>query len=87
MSYAEVEFLKAEAVAKSWDIGDGNTESHYEVNVRVSMELLNNYYLTSGKISERKVNAFTINNPLGNDPKGAVDTQTQILCMMSPLKG
>ena len=46
MSYAEVEFLKAEAATKGWNVGGGDAESHYEAGVRASMELLNNYYLT-----------------------------------------
>ena len=38
MSYAEVEFLKAEAATKGWNVGGGDAESHYEAGVRAMIE-------------------------------------------------
>ena len=87
MSYAEVEFLKAEAATKGWNVGGGDAESHYEAGVRASMELLNNYYLTSNKISEDEINAFIANNKLGDNPKETINTQAWILHMMNPSEG
>ena len=49
-TYAEAELLLAEAKTKGWNVG-GEAESHYEAGVRAAMEMLNNYYLTSNKIS------------------------------------
>lgn len=83
MSYAEVEFLLAEAKTKGWNV-NGDAESHYEAGVRASMELLNNHYLTSNKISEDEINAFIANNPLGDNPKETINTQAWILHMMNP---
>ena len=83
MSYAEVEFLLAEAKTKGWNVS-GDAESHYEAGVRASMELLNNHYLTSNKISEDEINAFIANNPLGDNPKETINTQAWILHMMNP---
>lgn len=83
MSYAEVEFLLAEAKTKGWNVS-GDAESHYEAGVRASMQLLNNYYLTSNKISEEEINAFIANNPLGENPKETINTQAWILHMMNP---
>lgn len=83
MSYAEVEFLLAEAKTKGWNVS-GDAESHYEAGVRASMQLLNNHYLTSNKISEDEINAFIAHNPLGDNPKETINTQAWILHMMNP---
>ncbi len=83
MSYAEVEYLLAEAKTKGWNVG-GDAESYYEAGVRASMEMLNNHYLTSNKISEDEINAFIANNPLGDNPKETINTQAWILHMMNP---
>lgn len=83
MSYAEVEFLLAEAKTKGWNVS-GDAESHYEAGVRASMQLLNNHYLTSNKISDDEINAFIANNPLGDNPKETINTQAWILHMMNP---
>lgn len=83
MSYAEVEFLLAEAKTKGWNVS-GDAESHYEAGVRVSMQLLNNHYLTSNKISDDEINAFIAHNPLGDNPKETINTQAWILHMMNP---
>lgn len=83
MSYAEVEFLLAEAKTKGWNVS-GDAESHYEAGVRASMQLLNNHYLTSNKISDDEINAFVAHNPLGENPKETINTQAWILHMMNP---
>ena len=80
---AEVQFLLAEAKTKGWNVS-GDAESHYEAGVRASMEMLNNYYLTSNKISEDEINAFVANNQLGENPKETINTQAWILHMMNP---
>ena len=80
---AEVDFLLAEAKTKGWNVS-GDAESHYEAGVRASMEMLNNYYLTSNKISEDEINAFIANNQLGENPKQTINTQAWILHMMNP---
>lgn len=83
MSYAEVEFLLAEAKTKGWNVS-GDAESHYEAGVRASMQLLNDHYLTSNKISDDEINAFIAHNPLGDNPKETINTQAWILHMMNP---
>ena len=83
MSYAEVEFLLAEAKTKGWNV-NGDAESHYEAGVRASMELLNNHYLSSNKISEDEIDEFIANNKLGDNPKEVINTQAWILHMMNP---
>lgn len=83
ISYAEVEFLLAEAKTKGWNVS-GDAESHYEAGVRASMQLLNNHYLTSNKISDDEINAFIAHNPLGDNPKETINTQAWILHMMNP---
>lgn len=83
MSNAEVEFLLAEAKTKGWNVS-GDAESHYEAGVRASMQLLNNHYLTSNKISDDEINAFIAHNPLGENPKETINTQAWILHMINP---
>ena len=80
---AEVYFLMAEAKTKGWNV-QGDAESLYEAGVRASMQMLNDYYLTSNRITEAEINTFIANNPLGNNPKETINTQAWILHMMNP---
>ena len=81
---AEVDFLKAEAKTKGWNVS-GDAEQLYADGVRASMKMLNDYYLTaSEKISDDEINQFIAANPLGNNPKETINTQAWILHMMNP---
>lgn len=82
-TYAEAEMLLAEAKTKGWNVG-GEAESHYEAGVRAAMEMLNNYYLTSNKISSDEIDSFLARNPLSDNPKEAINTQAWILHLMNP---
>ena len=82
-TYAEAELLLAEAKTKGWNVG-GEAESHYEAGVRAAMEMLNNYYLTSNKISSDEIDSFLTRNPLSDNPKEAINTQAWILHLMNP---
>lgn len=82
-TYAEAELLLAEAKTKGWNVG-GEAESHYEAGVRAAMEMLNNYYLTSNKISSDEIDSFLARNPLSDNPKEAINTQAWILHLMNP---
>ena len=82
-TYAEAELLLAEAKTKGWNVG-GEAESHYEAGVRAAMEMLNNYYLTSNKISSDDIDSFLARNPLSDNPKEAINTQAWILHLMNP---
>ena len=83
---AEVEFLLAEAADKGWNVS-GTAQSHYEAGVRASMEMLNNYYLTSNKITDDEINTFIAQNPLGSNPKETINTQAWILHLTNPSEG
>ncbi len=80
---AEVEFLLAEAATKGWNVS-GDAESHYEAGVRAAMQILNDHYLTSNKISEQEITDFINSNRLGANPKETINTQAWILHMMNP---
>lgn len=80
---AEVEFLLAEAKTLGWNVS-GDAESHYEAGVRASMEMLNNYYLTSNRITTDEIDEFIQNNPLGDNPKEDINTQAWILHLTNP---
>ena len=82
-TYAEAELLLAEAKTKGWNVG-GEAESQYEAGVRAAMEMLNNYYLTSNKISSDEIDSFLARNPLSDNPKEAINTQAWILHLMNP---
>jgi hypothetical protein len=81
---AEVNFLLAEAKTKGWNVS-GDAETYYENGVRESMEMLNDYYLESNKISEAEINSFIENNKLSaTNPKETINTQAWILHLMNP---
>ena len=82
MTYAEVEFLLAEAATKGWNVS-GSPQSHYENGVRASMQMLNNYYSVK-TITDDEINAFIAANPLGDIPKEAINTQAWILHLTNP---
>ena len=89
ISYAEVEFLLAEAKDKEWNV-PGTTSGHYEAGVRAAMQMLNEHYLTSDKITEAEITTFINNNPVnarGLSAKENINTQAWILHMMNPAEG
>ena len=89
ISYAEVEFLLAEAKDKEWNV-PGTTSGHYEAGVRAAMQMLNEHYLISDKITEAEITAFINNNPVnarGLSAKENINTQAWILHMMNPAEG
>jgi len=59
-TYAEVEFLLAEAALRGW--GNGNAEDHYNNGVRAAMEYLS-IYGESTTISENAINQYLSDNP------------------------
>lgn len=84
MTSAEVEFLLAEAKDKGWNV-TGTASDHYEAGVRAAMAFLNTHYLPDAqKISDAEVNAYLAANPLGTNPKEAINTQAWILHLTNP---
>ena len=86
MTSAEVEFLLAEAKSKGWNVS-GTAESHYEAGVKAAMQLLNNHYLSSNKISDAEISEFIQNNPLGENARQTINTQAWILHLTNPAEG
>ena len=82
-SIRDMQAQLAEAKTKGWNVS-GTADSYYEAGVRASMEMLNNYYLTSNMISDTEINTFIQNNPLGTNPKETINTQAWILHLMNP---
>ena len=83
---AEVEFLLAEAASKGWNV-PGDANSHYEAGIRASMQMLNSYYDIVTKISDEEINAYIAANPLGDNPREAINTQAWILHLTNPSEG
>ena len=83
---AEVEFLLAEAASKGWNV-PGDANSHYEAGIRASMQMLNSYYDIVTKISDEEIEAYIAANPLGDNPREAINTQAWILHLTNPSEG
>ena len=84
MTSAEVEFLLAEAKEKGWNV-TGTTSDHYQAGVRAAMAFLNTHYLPAAQaISDAEVNAYLAANPIGTNPKEAINTQAWILHLTNP---
>lgn len=82
---AEAEFLLAEAKLKGWNVDD-EVESHYEKGIRATMDFLNaNYNIKP--ITKEEVDAYIADNPLGNNPKEAINTQAWLLHFTNPVEG
>ena len=82
MTYAEVEFLLAEAKSKGWNVG-GTIESHFEAGVRAAIAFLNTNYLSSAlRISDDETNAYVTSllasGELTSNPRKAINTQAYI---------
>lgn len=83
---AEVEFLLAEAASKGWNV-PGDANSHYQAGIRASMQMLNSYYDIVTKISDEEIDAYIAANPLGDNPREAINTQAWILHLTNPSEG
>ncbi|MEM9884985.1 MAG: SusD/RagB family nutrient-binding outer membrane lipoprotein [Bacteroidota bacterium] len=69
MTYAEIEFLLAEAALRGWN--SGNAADHFESGIRAAMKLYEKYD-ASLTISEDDVNAYVEANPLSGDQMEAM---------------
>lgn len=83
---AEVEFLLAEAASKGWNV-PGDANSHYEDGIRASMQMLNSYYDIVTKITDEEIDEYIATNPLGDNPREAINTQAWILHLTNPSEG
>lgn len=83
---AEVEFLLAEAASKGWNV-PGDAKSHYENGIRASMRMLNNCYDIVTKITDEEIDEYITANPLGDNPREAINTQAWILHLTNPSEG
>lgn len=83
---AEVEFLLAEAASKGWNV-PGDANSHYEDGIRASMQMLNSYYDIVTKITDEEIDEYIAANPLGDNPREAINTQAWILHLTNPSEG
>ena len=83
---AEVEFLLAEAASKGWNV-PSDASSHYEAGIRASMQMLNSYYDIVTKITDEEIDEYIAANPLGDNPREAINTQAWILHLTNPGEG
>jgi len=79
---AEVNFLLAEAKTLGWNV-EGTAEDYYKAGVEDAMHMLNNYYKVE-TITEKEIADYIALNPLGDNPKEAINTQAWILHFTNP---
>lgn len=86
MTYAEVEFLLAEAKLKGWNVGSETVEHHYEKGVRAAMAFLVDNY--DCDIKEDDINAYinklSISSLSDEEKKEAINIQAWILHFHNP---
>lgn len=85
MTFAEVNFLLAEAALNGWNTG-GDAESYYVTGVRAAMDFLSDNYKTA-KISDSEFDAYMAANPFGytaEQKKANINTQAWIHHFTNP---
>ncbi len=85
MTYAEVNFLLAEAALNGWNAG-GNAENYYKLGVKAAMDFLSDNYGTK-KISDAEFEAYMDANPFGyttEQKRVNINTQAWILHFTNP---
>ena len=60
-TYAEVEFMKAEAVQRGWTSGSAST--HYDAGVKAAMQMLSGLYTNAAAISDAQVATYLAAKP------------------------
>lgn len=86
LTSAETEFLLAEAAVKGW-AENGNAQSHYEAGIGAALRFLNDHYALVDKISDGEIASYIAANPLGDNPKEAINTQAWIHHLTNPAEG
>lgn len=85
MSYAEVEFLKAEAAVRGWSVGGGSAQTHFEAGLRAAVDQWSLFGATPANQSE--VDEFVNHNQLipGNELM-QINTQLWVLHILDPME-
>lgn len=86
MTYAEVNFLKAEAALNGWNVGGETAEQLYSKGVRAAMDFLTDNY-GYDRISDDDFNTYMENNGIGHtdaQKREAINTQAWILHFTNP---
>ena len=85
MTYAEVNFLLAEAAVKGWSVA-GSVEDYYKTGVRAAMDFLHDNYGTK-RVTDDEFDAYINANPVGNvreQQKMMINTQAWIHHFTNP---
>lgn len=85
MTYAEINFLLAEAALNNWTV-EGSAEGYYKTGIRAAMDFLHDNYDTD-KVSDEEFEAYMTANPIGytqEQKKVAVNTQAWIHHFTNP---
>ena len=84
MTYAEVEFLLAEAKSKGWNVS-GTVEEHYHNGIRASMKMMNKYF--GATISDAEIEEYILYHPLSDNPRECINYEAWILHLTNPAEG
>lgn len=85
MTYAEINFLLAEAALNNWTVEE-SAEGYYKTGIRAAMDFLHDNYDTD-KVSDEEFEAYMTANPIGytqEQKKVAVNTQAWIHHFTNP---
>lgn len=86
MTYAEVNFLLAEAALNGWNVGGETAEQLYGKGVRAAMDFLTDNY-GYDRVSDEEFNTYITNNGIGHtdvQKREAINTQAWILHFTNP---
>ncbi len=90
MTYAEIEFLLAEAKSKGWDV-TGEVVDHYKAGTAEAIRHINKYYLDSDNVTEEvDISTYVATMATKYDfsdmtkAREAINLQAWILHMMNP---
>lgn len=87
LSYAEVQFLMAEAAQRGWNVGGGTAASHYNKAIEASLSLVGRY--KGGDISSSEIQAYLAEPNIAYDPSQGIEqinNQLWILHFLDPLE-
>jgi len=84
ISYAEVEFLMAEAAFRGWNVGSLNAAEHYKKGLEAAVK---QWTLFGATVNDADVTTFSFANPLQpGDELNEINTQLWVLHFLDPIE-
>ena len=84
ISYAEVEFLQAEAAFRGWNVGGGTAANHFKNGLEAAVK---QWTIFGATVADADVTAFSAANPLQTgDELNEINTQLWVLHFLDPIE-